>query len=68
MALGHVVTRGYGNGTFAGTIPFVVTRGYTIGEVVEVVAGKTSEARVILIQADDRLVAIQADDRVLRVQ
>ena len=27
----NVVTRGFGNGTFAGTIPLVVTRGYTIG-------------------------------------
>lgn len=26
-----VVTRGFGNGTFAGTIADVVTRGYTIG-------------------------------------
>ncbi len=31
MAIRLVVTRGYGNGTFNGTIPFVVTRGYTIG-------------------------------------
>ncbi len=26
-----VVTRGYGNGTYAGTIADVVTRGYTVG-------------------------------------
>ena len=31
MAIRTVVTRGYGNGTFNGTIPLVVTRGYTIG-------------------------------------
>ena len=31
MAIGHVVTRGYGNGTVVGTIPFVVTRGYIAG-------------------------------------
>lgn len=29
MAIRTVVTRGYGNGTFNGTIPLVVTRGYT---------------------------------------
>lgn len=31
MSIRLVVTRGYGNGTFNGTIKDVVTRGYTIG-------------------------------------
>ena len=31
MAIRTVVTRGYGNGTFNGTIGLVVTRGYAIG-------------------------------------
>ena len=31
MAIRTVITRGYGNGTFNGTIPLVVTRGYAIG-------------------------------------
>lgn len=31
MAIRTVVTRGYGNGTFDGTIALVVTRGYAIG-------------------------------------
>ena len=31
MAIRTVVTRGYGNGTFNGTIALVVTRGYAIG-------------------------------------
>jgi len=31
VAIRTVVTRGYGNGTFSGTIPLVVTRGYAIG-------------------------------------
>lgn len=30
MAIRDVVTGGFGNGTFAGTIPLVVTRGYAI--------------------------------------
>ncbi len=38
MAIRTVVTRGYGNGTFNGTIPLVVTRGYTIGEAIIFVA------------------------------
>ena len=28
----HIVTRGFGNGTFAGEIARVVTRGYGVGE------------------------------------
>ncbi len=28
----QIITRGYGNGTFKGTIALVVTRGYAIGE------------------------------------
>ena len=31
MAIRTIVTRGYGNGTFLGTIPLVATRGYTPG-------------------------------------
>ena len=31
MSIALVVTRGYGNGTFTGTVADVVTRGYTIG-------------------------------------
>jgi len=34
MAIRTVVTRGFGNGTFLGTIPLVVTRGYAIGAAV----------------------------------
>lgn len=30
MAIRTIVTRGFGNGTFNGTIPLTVTRGYTI--------------------------------------
>lgn len=35
MSIASVVTGGYGNGTFLGTIPLVVTGGYGIGEPVE---------------------------------
>lgn len=34
MAIRTVITRGFGNGTFNGTIALVVTRGYTIGAAV----------------------------------
>lgn len=36
MAIRSVVTRGFGNGTFNGTIPLVATRGYAIGSAVVV--------------------------------
>lgn len=32
MAVKHLFTRGYGNGTFNGTIALVVLRGYIAGE------------------------------------
>ena len=34
MAIRTVITRGYGNGTFDGTIALVVARGYTVGAAV----------------------------------
>jgi len=34
MSIPLIVTRGFGNGTLTGAIKDVVTRGYTIGEVV----------------------------------
>jgi len=34
MAIATIVTRGFGNGTFDGSIALVVTRGYGIGEAV----------------------------------
>lgn len=36
MAIRDIVTRGFGNGTYSGSIPLVVTRGFSIGEVVEI--------------------------------
>ena len=34
MAILDVVTAGFGNGTFSGSIPFVVTRGYNISTII----------------------------------
>ena len=34
MSIAQVVTRGFGNGTFSGTIKDVVLAGYSIGEVI----------------------------------
>jgi hypothetical protein len=46
MAIRTVVTRGYGNGTFNGTIALVVTRGYAIGAAVEVIMSLANLAGV----------------------
>lgn len=47
MAIRTVVTRGYGNGTFNGTIALVVTRGYAIGSayvgIVDATVGTTQQ-------------------------
>jgi len=37
MAIATVITRGYGNGTYTGTIGLLVTRGYTFGAAVATV-------------------------------
>ena len=52
MAIRTVVTRGYGNGTFNGTIPLVVTRGYAIGA-----------ALALLARADNASYALYRDHR-----
>ena len=50
MSIRHVVTRGYGNGTFNGTIADVVTRGYI--DVSAVSAAVTGTAAAGLTEAD----------------
>jgi hypothetical protein len=42
MAIKHIVTRGYGNGTFSGTIALVVTRGYGIAVQAATIVGAWS--------------------------
>ena len=39
MAIRDIVLRGFGNGTFSGSIALIVTRGYSIGEEVAAVTG-----------------------------
>lgn len=50
MAIRTVVTRGYGNGTYNGTIPLVVTRGY-----LPVAAG------TVIIDADNAYFVLYAE-------
>lgn len=56
MALGHIVTRGYGNGTLTGTIALVLTRGYTIGT--SVIASALAENTVSGIPEERDLLGI----------
>ena len=48
MAIKTVVTRGYGNGTYNGTIRLVVMRGYQPGDAVEVVQAEGGSAYPVL--------------------
>ena len=63
MAIRTVITRGYGNGTFNGTIPLVVTRGYTISTVVPFVVPFSILATMQTIQghlmASGRFVSVE---------
>ncbi len=47
MATQTIFTRGFGNGTFNGTIPLVITRGYAIGAAVVItgIVDLTTRAR-----------------------
>ncbi len=53
MAIRTVVTRGYGNGTFNGTIPLVVRRGYAQGAVI-VNDALTASVRDFTLTAETR--------------
>lgn len=50
MAIRTVVTRGYGNGTFDGTITLVVVRGYALGAAVAAVNTAAQAALKLIAQ------------------
>lgn len=55
MAIRDIVTGGFGNGTFNGTIPLVVTRGYLSGSspvVITTGIGVTSNRRPPDVRSD----------------
>ena len=60
MAIATVVTRGYGNGTFSGTIALIITRGYTIGAAV---VFDTDPDRTVTIFAESRTTVIIEESR-----
>ncbi len=65
MAIRTVVTEGYGNGTFNGTIALVVTRGYAIGAAVDVFVAAFIPIRrfadVIISRSSDVIVSRSSD-------
>ena len=69
MAIRTVVTRGYSNGTFLGTIPLVVTRGYAIGAAVILYARGDRASYVFYndhrayVDRDDHRAYVPYDDR-----
>ena len=49
MAIRTIITRGYGNGTFDGSIAEIVTRGYTIGEAAPIQTTKVDSGLLIIL-------------------
>lgn len=75
MAIRTVVTRGYGNGTFNGTIALAVTRGYAIGAggapIVTPdhrIMGMAAQTRTLAVQSDDRTLAVGSQDRTMGIE
>ncbi len=64
MAIRSILLRGYGNGTFNGTISLVVTRGYAIGVSVLIT---TPEGRIYPVKQENRIYSINQEDRVYNV-
>lgn len=62
MSIALVVTRGYGNGTLIGTIPFVVTRGYSISAEVVIWTVQPNDETSYNIQADDTTTWVEQTD------
>lgn len=72
MTIASVVARGYGNGTFSGTVSLVVARGYGIGEAVSGASGErrlsnafaanrmrdAETIRAFILREDEELIAI----------
>ena len=64
MAIGHVITRGFGNGTFVGDINLVITQGYSIGAVPPVsLVPLTLPVRDITFELSSRDIALNAPAR-----
>lgn len=65
MAINTLVTRGYGNGTYSGTIALLATRGYAIGAAIIVAADPEdtviAQAGNRIIIVDDTLIAVAQD-------
>ena len=59
MAIKTIVTRGYGNGTFDGSIAELVTRGYTIGEAVAAPLVYASPRNTTAVRFRDKRVAVK---------
>jgi hypothetical protein len=65
MALGHVVTRGYGTGTLAGDVNLVVVRGFTAGAAVATIALSgtvTSATETDIVAGGQTIVLTVAND------
>ncbi len=62
MAMGPVITRGFGSW---GSAALVITRGYAIGP--EIVAEITPDHRIYNVLPENRTMAISSENRILNV-
>ena len=63
MAIRTVVTRGFGNGTFNGTITLVVLRGYAIGPLTTVGLEFTSDENRLHFTAPENRIHNTANEK-----
>lgn len=63
--IANVVLAGFGNGTVAGSIAYVATRGFDMGEPAEYTA---SVGRIVKVAKQRRVVSINAGSRVIVVR
>lgn len=62
MAVRELVTRGFGNGTFDGTIAFIATSGYIFKQAVRISGALTD----IKFPTDDREISMSFDDKTIK--
>lgn len=65
MAIANIVLQGFGNGTVEGSIASIVTRGYDLGEPVELT---TDASRHVVMGRGERLVSVRVGSRLMIVK
>lgn len=70
MSISAIVLRGYSNGTFSGTVPLVVTRGYSIAEITTIFGHKlylSKENNVLRLSKENNTAMLSKENNTLRL-